>query len=226
MWKPRLACLAYCLVLTWLLLAPDPAALLGLPFLLGIGGVIGVHFTAFAVLGILVAASWLPLRRVLLAGLLFLYAVGVEFLQFSSPPRSVEIRDLLQNLLGLSAGVALWEFAARRKILAWRGTMPEKDRFRVLTPEDLVTHDTFVLADEQPQTIKAGCLLLVHEASGRLMTAHRTRLIPAAEPSVPPVDRQRRSPCLKCGRVEGIVADEVVCPYHGESSCALLEAKR
>ena len=82
MWKLRLACLAYCLILTFLLLEPNPAAHLGLPFLLEIGGGIGVHFAAFAVLGILVAGSRLPLRRVLLVGVLFLYAVGVELLQF------------------------------------------------------------------------------------------------------------------------------------------------
>ena len=103
--------------------------------------------------------------------------------------------------------------------------MPEKDRFRVLTPEGLVTYDTFVLADEQPRNIKADCLLLVHEASGRLLTAHLTRVIPTEGPSVVAVGSQCKSPCVRCGKVAGIVEDEVVCPNHGQSCCGLLEAK-
>jgi hypothetical protein len=225
MWTLRLVCFAYCLVLTFLLLVPDPAAHVSHPLLLEIGGGIGVHFLAFAVLGMLVAGSRLPLRRVLLVGLLLLYGVGVEFLQFPSPLRNVEARDLLQNVLGLFAGVVIWELAAKSGIFTRRDAMAEKARFRVLTLEDMVTYDTFVLADEQPGSLKPGCVLLLHEESGRLVTAHRTRLIPTGDPGVLSIDRQRRSPCAKCGRVEGVVEDQVVCPYHGESSCVLIEAK-
>jgi len=103
--------------------------------------------------------------------------------------------------------------------------MPERKRFRLLTPEGLVTYDTFVLADDQPRTIKADCLLVVHEASGRLSTVHRTRLIPVADSGIQTLGRQRKSPCLKCGKVEGVVGDQVVCPYHKGLGCGLLEAK-
>ena len=221
--KTRLACLAYCVILTLLLLVPDPA--MGLRPFRGIGAGIGVHFAAFAILGILVAASRLPLRRVLLTGLLFTYAVGIELLQFLVPARGVEGRDLLENMLGLLAGIAIWQLAAKWRVLTGRDTVPEKERFRVLTPEGLVTFDTFVLADEQPRTIRAGCALLVQEDGGRQITVHQTRLVPLAAPGMPAPDPQGRSPCFKCGRVEGIVADEVVCPEHGRASCGMLESK-
>lgn len=225
MWKYRLICLVYCALLTLLLLASDPVALLGLQRLPKVGNAIGIHFTAFAVLGILVAAGRIPLRRVLLAGLLFLYAVGVELLQLSVPTRTVEARDLVENLLGLLAGVAVWRLATGRKILAERDVMPKTEQFRILTPEGLVTFDTFALAGEQPQGLKEGCCLLVQEASGRLVTVHRTRLIPVDDEGVRAADRQRKSPCLRCGRVEGVVGDGVVCPEHRGAACGLLESK-
>jgi hypothetical protein len=221
--KTRLACFAYCVILTLLLLVPDPT--MGLRPFRGIGAGIGVHFTAFGILGILVAASRLPLRRVLLSGLLFTYAMGVELLQYFVPLRGVEARDLLENLLGLLAGIALWQLVARWRVLTGKDTVPEKERFRVLTPEGLVTFDTFVLAEKQPLAIRKGCALLVQEAGGRQITVHQTRLVPVAAPGMPAPDPQGRSPCFKCGKVEGIVADQVVCPYHGQASCGILESK-
>ena len=225
MWKYRLVCLVYCAMLTLLLLVPDPAALLGIQRLPKVGSAIGIHFTAFAGLGMLVAAGRIPLRPVLLAGSLFLYSVGVELLQWYVPPRTVETRDLVENLLGLSAGVAVWRLATGRKILAERDDMPTTEQFRILTPEGLITFDTFALAGEQPQGLKKGCFLLVQQSSGRLVTVHQTRLIPVDDEGVQAADRQRKSPCLRCGRVEGVVGDEVVCPEHGEDACGLLEAK-
>ncbi len=100
-----------------------------------------------------------------------------------------------------------------------------KQRFQVVTPEGWVSHDTFVLADVQPLTIKADCVLIVHEASGRLFTVHRTRLQSLEDRTVRAPGQQRRSVCLKCGKVEGVVEDQVVCPRHGQTDCGLIEPK-
>ena len=103
--------------------------------------------------------------------------------------------------------------------------MPGKKRFRVLTPEELVTYDTFVLAEQQPKEVEAGCRLVVHEPSGRLLTVHRTRLIPVEDPGVLSIDHGRKSACAKCGRVDGVAEDEVTCPHLGRVGCGLVEAK-
>jgi len=102
----RLLGICYWVLLTVLLLVPDPLAMLGIRRLPGNGGV-GVHFTAFAGLALLVAASRLPRRRWIL-GLLLTYAVGVEAAQALVPSRTVEFRDLLENLAGLASGIGVW----------------------------------------------------------------------------------------------------------------------
>jgi len=119
-WKFRLACLAYCLLLTTLLLMPNPVALLGLGALGGLLGGSGVHFAAFFVLGLLVPASRFPLRVVLLASLLLLFAVGAELLQLLNPSRTVDVLDLLGNLIGMAVGVALGLLTVKWKTRAFR----------------------------------------------------------------------------------------------------------
>ena len=103
--------------------------------------------------------------------------------------------------------------------------MPESGRFRILTPDDLISYDTFVIADEQSLSIEAGCLVLIHEASGRRVAVHRTRLVPVTGASVQVPKRQHRHVCEKCGKVEGVAEDQVVCPFRGRSNCGLVEAK-
>ncbi len=102
--------------------------------------------------------------------------------------------------------------------------MKEKIHFCLLTPEGTITPDTFIIADKQPRTILEGCLLIVHEASGRQMTVHRTRLIPI-DTAESALFKPCAHACPKCGKVEGIVLDNVICPHHGGGNCGLLEIK-
>jgi hypothetical protein len=102
--------------------------------------------------------------------------------------------------------------------------MTEKAHFRILTPEGVIPPDTFVVADEQPKNILADCLLVVHQASGRQLTVHRTRLIPVDDQAVASM-KHNHSVCMKCGKVEGIVLDKVPCPNHFGTHCGLVEIK-
>jgi hypothetical protein len=102
--------------------------------------------------------------------------------------------------------------------------MTEKAGFYILTPEGVIPPDTFVLVNHQPIKILEGCLLVIHEASGRQMTIHRTRLIPINDPAVASL-KHKHSVCPKCGKVEGIVLDNVPCPNHHGINCGLIEAK-
>jgi VanZ family protein len=103
----RLACAAYWLCLTTLLLVPDVRSLLGSSISLVPTGV-GVHFSAFVLLAFFVLASRLPLRQAPLAGLLIGYAVATELLQTLVPPRTAELKDFIEDVLGLAAGTAIW----------------------------------------------------------------------------------------------------------------------
>jgi hypothetical protein len=108
------------------------------------------------------------------------------------------------------------------EVSIWRSTMTEKTRFHILTPEGAIPPDTFILADEQPKNILEGCLLVIHEATRRQLTVHRTRLIPVNDPAVASL-KHKHSICSKCGKVEGIVLDNVPCPNHHGINCGLLE---
>ena len=88
----------------------------------------------------------------------------------------------------------------------------------------MVPPDTFVLADQQPQRILEGCVLIVHEASHRQLTIHRTRLIPINDPALASLKHQH-SVCPTCGKVAGVALDNVPCPNHYGVKCGLLEAK-
>ncbi|NLE39597.1 MAG: VanZ family protein [Pirellulaceae bacterium] len=115
-WIVRLVCLAYVAFLTLLLVSPDPARWFGLWFPRGGGGGIGVHFATFLTLGVLVGASRIPVRTSVLIVLLLSYAIGMELLQWFSPPRTVELKDFVENLLGLVVGITLWRLAAHQTI--------------------------------------------------------------------------------------------------------------
>jgi hypothetical protein len=101
----------YWIGLTVLLLMPNPGWVLDL---VGIKRLPiarpdqGAHFFAFTLLGASVFLAGLPLRAWLVTGLLVGYAVAVEWLQRFVPPRVVDGRDLLANLLGLALGVGLY----------------------------------------------------------------------------------------------------------------------
>ena len=108
-------CLAYWVFLTALLLVPDPAALVGLhrvptfPW-----GDIGIHFTAFTILTVMVHTTRWPQRPgwVVMA-LLVLYAMATESLQAFVPPRTVELLDYTENILGVVAGSGVYWLAGR-----------------------------------------------------------------------------------------------------------------
>ena len=104
----RLACAAYWLMLTVLLLVPNPKALLGLRYTPGNLSQRGVHFLFFTVLVVLVMAGRPPLRRRTLVAVLVGYAVVTETLQSLVPLRTVELIDYLENLAGLAVGAGIW----------------------------------------------------------------------------------------------------------------------
>jgi len=230
----RLFCAAYWLFLTVLLLTPDPRGLLGLePVAHLLPNAKVVHVLCFTLLGFVVQASRFPLRRVPLAALLAGYAFAAEALQHFVPNRTARVQDFLLNLVGLALGTALWWGGRRVSRIRNRQiqptemearTMNGQERFRIRTADRVLSYDTFLIAAQQPANIKADCLLAVNERDGSRLTVHSTRLIPV-EPkgkAVPP--SRTKSRCLKCGKVEGIVADEVVCPHAGDIPCGLLEA--
>jgi VanZ family protein len=100
-------------LLTTLLLVPDPLALLGIKELPGPDKGRGVHFCAFALLGLLALASRLPLGTGRLVAYLVLYALATETLQMLVESRSVELLDYVENLAGLACGAAVGTLLAR-----------------------------------------------------------------------------------------------------------------
>ena len=111
----RLICAVYWLSLTTLLLAPDVRVLFGgrIP---EVGTGVGVHFVAFVLLAFFTLASRPPQRHLLLAALLIGNAAATELLQKLSPPRTTELKDFVENLLGLAVGTAIW-WGANRYVL-------------------------------------------------------------------------------------------------------------
>lgn len=109
----RMACVAYWLLLSVLLLVPDPYALLGIDRSHGLSGDRLVHFAFFTTLALLVHVARLPVGRVLLWSTIVVYAVAVELLQSLVPHRVVDVVDLAENLLGLVAGTGIWFFVRR-----------------------------------------------------------------------------------------------------------------
>lgn len=104
----RLLFIVYCLGLTVLLVAPDPAALLGIEKVPGAAGGRGIHFLAFLVLGLLALGSRWRVTGGLLIGLLIAYALATETLQCLVPARTAEALDIAENLLGLAVAAGCW----------------------------------------------------------------------------------------------------------------------
>jgi hypothetical protein len=99
--------------------------------------------------------------------------------------------------------------------------MVESQHFQILTPEGMISEETFAVVEPQPRRMPTGCVLVVRDGSGKTLTVHQTRLIPTAEGAVP----GSKSVCLSCGRVEGVVEDRVLCPHDAASPCHFLQVE-
>jgi VanZ family protein len=110
----RLACSSYWLLLTVLLLAPNPLALFHIHHLPAAASNDKlVHFSCFLVLAILVGASHFPVRVWMIAAIMVAYAVIAEAAQYFSPPRTVDAWDAVCNLAGLATGTVIYELIHR-----------------------------------------------------------------------------------------------------------------
>jgi hypothetical protein len=95
--------------------------------------------------------------------------------------------------------------------------MANQKLYRILTPDGRLSHDTFVVASEQPKAIHPGCVLVVNVDDDTRLTVHRDRLFMTAEAKEP------QMVCLRCGRVSGVAEDQVQCLYDEGKACDLLE---
>ena len=112
----------YCVALTVLLLTPNPLRLLGIQRLPGPPGGCGIHFVLFTVMTFLAYASRWPIRGAVLAGVLIGYGILTETLQRFFPPRTVELLDYVENVVGVLVGAAIWWAFQRQQIArkAWQ----------------------------------------------------------------------------------------------------------
>jgi VanZ family protein len=111
-----IVCFAYWALLTVLLLAPDPAAMIGIRRMPHVPlGDVGMHFAAFALLSLSLHFVRWPKRPVLwLPAVLLLYGLATESLQYFVPPRAVELHDYVDNILGVLLGAAIYWAVQRR----------------------------------------------------------------------------------------------------------------
>ncbi len=117
----RLACICYWLLLTVLLLVPNPAALLGLHAVpMFPWGKFGIHLGFFTVLGLLVNSTRWPKRPWWpLIVLLIIYGVTTETLQLFVPHRTARVMDAIENILGIALGTGVYWL-----VLWWRRPSP------------------------------------------------------------------------------------------------------
>lgn len=111
-----LVALAYVVLLTVMLLTPDPAALMRLKeFDWILVYDFFIHFTAFVILAIIIHAQRWP-RPVhwLFLVVLAAYGITTESLQYFVPGRSVELKDYTANLLGIAIGSGIYGLLRRK----------------------------------------------------------------------------------------------------------------
>ncbi|MGA2033650.1 MAG: VanZ family protein [Thermoguttaceae bacterium] len=106
----QLSCLCYWLLLTVLLLVPNPAALVGMravptfPW-----GKFGVHLIAFIILAVLVHGTRWPKRLWWpLFAFLVVYGITTESLQLFVPHRTARVMDGIENILGIALGSGIY----------------------------------------------------------------------------------------------------------------------
>lgn len=104
----RLLCAAYAVILSYLLLSPNPLGDAPRPSIER-----GPHTMLFVPLAVLVLAARLPLKTYTVLAILMLYAAGTEIAQTLVPNRQTDPLDLLENLLGVAIGSAIVWAAAR-----------------------------------------------------------------------------------------------------------------
>jgi hypothetical protein len=94
--------------------------------------------------------------------------------------------------------------------------MTNQDPYRILLPDGRLSTDVFHVPLAQPAGIRSHCVLAVNDRDGATLTVHRSRLfaVALAEP---------KKACLTCGRVMGVVQDQVKCPYDEHTPCELVE---
>jgi hypothetical protein len=94
--------------------------------------------------------------------------------------------------------------------------MVNQESYRILLPDGRLSTDVFHVPVTQPVDIRSHCVLAVNDRDGATLTVHRSRLLPVAiaEP---------KKVCLTCGRVEGVLRDEVKCPFDEHAPCELIE---
>jgi hypothetical protein len=106
----RFACIAYWILLTMLLLVPNPAAMVGLhAVLIFPWGKFGIHLIAFTILGFLANATRWPKRLCWpMIVVLVVYGITTESLQLFVPHRTARVMDGIENILGIAAGSAIY----------------------------------------------------------------------------------------------------------------------
>ena len=111
-----LACLCYWLLLTTLLLVPNPAALVGLRAVpIFPWGKFGVHLIAFTILAVVVHGTRWPKGLCWpLIVFLVVYGIATESLQLFVPHRTARVMDGMENILGIAAGSGIYWLIQRR----------------------------------------------------------------------------------------------------------------
>jgi hypothetical protein len=111
----RLATGCYWIILTVLLLVPNPAAMVGLESVpIFPWGKFGIHLGFFAVLGFLANASRWPKRPSWsLIILLAIYGITTESLQLLVPQRTAHFIDGVENILGIAIGTGIYWLVLR-----------------------------------------------------------------------------------------------------------------
>jgi hypothetical protein len=112
---PVIFCIAYWILLTILLLVPHPAVLVGLHSVpIFPWGKFGIHTGFFTVLGLLTNFSRWPKRldwRLIVS--MAIYGITTEFLQRFVPPRTSQVIDGVENLLGIALGAGIYWLVLR-----------------------------------------------------------------------------------------------------------------
>jgi hypothetical protein len=104
----RTVFVAYWVFVTFLLLTPEPLDVLGLDEYAGdLAGGYGRHFLLFAGLGLLGSLGRWRISTITLGCLLGAYGVATEALQGFIPPRTPDLFDVVEDLLGVAVGLAI-----------------------------------------------------------------------------------------------------------------------